>query len=447
MLHPARFHSPADPSPRKGKFVLYWMQQSQRAEFNHALEFAVQKANALRLPLVVVFALAPFPDANLRHYLFMLEGLRETQSRLAARRIGFCLRAGAPESVVPNLARSAALLVGDVGYLPVQRNWRDAVARRVDCPFVLVESDAVVPVREASGHAEYAARTIRPKIHRKLGDFLRPVVSADPVVPSPPLVADSLPLGDPGALCRAVGADPSVSPAVGPQAGAGAARRLLERFVSSRLADYPEEAGNPVLDGGSHLSAHLHFGQISPLEIALRAMNSSAPRAAVDAFLEQLVVRRELAINACWFNPNRDRYDALPDWTRRTLEAHRRDPREHVYGFDRWEAAATHDPCWNAAQTQMLRSGLMHNYMRMYWGKKIIEWSRSPEEAFEVALRLNNKFELDGRDPNGVVGVAWCFGLHDRPWTERPVFGTVRFMNSNGLRRKFDVQAYLDRWS
>ena len=153
-----------------------------------------------------------------------------------------------------------------------------------------------------------------------------------------------------------------------------------------------------------------------------------------------------MALNFCWFHSAYDRYDALPAWARKTLDRHRKDPREFSYSRAQWEAGATHDPCWNAAQAEMVRSGHMHNYMRMYWGKKILEWSRTPEEAFEIALYLNNKYELDGRDPNGFAGVAWCFGLHDRPWTERPVFGTVRYMNANGLRRKFDIQAYLDRW-
>ncbi|MGD9783021.1 MAG: deoxyribodipyrimidine photo-lyase [Kiritimatiellia bacterium] len=446
MIHPARIHRFDDRPPARGKCVLYWMQQAQRAEFNPALEYAVEQANALRLPVVAGFALAAFPEANRRHYRFMLEGLRETQKRLAARGIGFCLRRGPPEEIIPALAKNAALLVGDVGYLRVQRQWRDAVAKRVACPFVLVESDAVVPVAAASDHAEFAARTLRPKIHRLLGEFLQPLKPAKVAVPFAESAKNMPDLSDPDALCRALGADDGVPPAALLVGGRTAAGKFLDRFVAHRLADYAAEAGDPVLDGCSHLSPYLHFGQISPLEIALRVQKADAPRVASDAFLEQLIVRRELSLNFCWFNPAYDRYDVLPAWARKTLDLHRKDKREFSYARAQWEAGATHDPCWNAAQAEMVRSGQMHNYMRMYWGKKILEWSLTPEEAFETALYLNDKYELDGRDPNGFAGVAWCFGLHDRPWTERPVFGNVRYMNANGLRRKFDIQAYLDRW-
>ena len=445
MIPAARIHRLDDRPPARGRYVLCWMQQSQRAEFNPALETAVEQANALRLPTLVGFALTAFPGANGRHYRFMLEGLRETEKRLAARGLGFCIRQGAPEDVVPELAKNAALLVGDVGYLRVQRAWRAAVAQRVACPVVFVEGDAVVPVEAVSDHAEFAARTIRPKIHCLLGDYLQPLKPAKVAVPFAGSAKNSLDLSDPDALVRRLGVDDSV-PAAAAAGGAAAARRLLDRFVAHRLADYAEAASDPVADGCSGLSPYLHFGQISPLEIALCVQAADAPRVATDAFLEQLIVRRELSFNACRFNPGYDRYDTLPAWALKTLDQHRKDKREYVYSRAQWEAGATHDPCWNAAQAEMVRSGRMHNYMRMYWGKKILEWSRTPEEAFETALFLNDKYELDGRDPNGYVGVAWCFGRHDRPWTERPVFGTIRYMNANGLRRKFDVQAYVERW-
>ncbi len=446
MIHPSRIHRNDARRPIRGKYVLYWMQQAQRAEFNHALEFAIEQANALRLPMVAGFALSSFPEANRRHYQFMLEGLRETQKRLAARGIGFCLRRGPPEETIPELAKNAAFLVGDVGYLRLQRQWREAVAKRAACPVAWVETDAIVPVAEISDHAEFAARTIRPKIHAKLAEFLQPLKPRTVAVPSIDLVKRSLPLADSAALCGSLGAADGVPPASGLVGGWTAATRRLDRFIVHRLADYATEASDPTADGCSHMSSYLHFGQISPLDIALRASASDAPRAAIDAFGEQLIVRRELSLNAIWFNPVYDRYETLPAWAKKTLDLHRKDKREHIYTRAQWEAGATHDPCWNAAQMEMVRSGQMHNYMRMYWGKKILEWSRTPEEAFETALYLNNKYEMDGRDPNGFVGVAWCFGLHDRPWTERPVFGTIRYMNANGLRRKFDIESYRERW-
>ena len=446
MIHPDRIQRTDSRPPGRGKYVLYWMQQAQRAECNHALEYAIEQANALHLPVQAAFVLTAFPEANRRHYQFMLEGLRETEQRLAARKIGFCLQAGIPEEIVPALARDAALLVSDVGYLRVQRQWRTDVFKRCDCPGVLVETDAVVPVAAASDHAEFAARTLRPKIHQRLAEFLKPLRALPVAVSATGLSKCSLSLADPAALCHRLGLASGVPPAP-VSGGRAAAEKLLDRFLRHRLAAYPEESGDPVLDGGSHLSAALHFGQISPLEIALRAGRADVSRAACDAFLEQLILRRELSLNACWFNPGYDRYDTLPAWARATLDRHRRDRRAYTYTRAQWEAGATHDPCWNAAQAEMVRSGRMHNYMRMYWGKKILEWSRTPEEAFETALFLNNKYELDGRDPNGFAGVGWCFGLHDRPWTERPVFGMVRYMNANGLRRKFDIEAYINRWT
>lgn len=446
MIHPARIHGGDQLRSSPGKSVLYWMQQAQRAENNHALEYAIEQANARHLPVIVGFALTAFPEANRRHYQFMLEGLRETGERLAARGIGLCVRHGSPAEVIPGLAKTAALVVGDVGYLRVQREWRAAVAQRLPGPLVLVETDAVVPVAAASDHAEFAARTLRPKIHRKLAEFLKPLKPVPVAVPSTDLVTRSLSLDDPAALCRRLGVDGSVPPSDRFAGGPAAAGKLLDRFLRNRLADYAEASNDPVADACSGLSPYLHFGQVSPLEIAWRVQRADAPRTATDAFLEQLIVRRELALNYCWYTPGYDRYAALPAWARQTLDRHRQDKREFRYTRAQWEAGATHDPCWNAAQAEMIRTGRMHNYMRMYWGKKILEWSRHPEEAFATALYLNNKYELDGRDPNGFAGVAWCFGLHDRPWTERPVFGTVRYMNANGLRRKFDIQAYLDRW-
>lgn len=446
MIHETRIHRLNAHPSREGKYILYWMQQAQRAEFNHALEYAIVQANAMRLPVVVGFVLSPFPEANRRHYSFMIEGLRETQHRLARRGIGFCLRQGAPENVIPELARNAALLVGDMGYLRVQREWRNAVAQRISCPFIVVESDVIVPVETASDHEEFAARTLRPKIHRLLPEYLKPLPSRAVSVASLNLLKPSWQLDDVSTICRQLHVDESLPPSSSLKGGFSAADKQLEHFLHHHLADYAESNSDPVLNACSHMSAYLHFGQISPLDIALRVSESDAPQVAIDTFLEQLIVRRELSMNAIWFNPGYDRFDTLPAWARKTLDEHRKDKRDFVYTCAQWEAGATHDPCWNAAQAEMVKSGQMHNYMRMYWGKKLIEWSRTPEEAFETALHLNNKYETDGRDPNGFVGVAWCFGRHDRAWTERPVFGKIRYMNANGLNRKFDMHAYLERW-
>ena len=226
--------------------------------------------------------------------------------------------------------------------------------------------------------------------------------------------------------------------------GTSQAEQHLEAFIAKKLKDYAERRSDPSLNLGSHMSPYLHFGQISPLYIALKVRQTRGhSKKAKDAYLEELVVRRELSMNFAHYNGDYDTFEALPEWAKRTLKAHQEDPREYVYRLEKWETAQTHDPYWNAAQQEMVATGKMHNYMRMYWGKKILEWSETPEEAYRIALYLNNKYELDGRDPSGFAGVAWCFGKHDRAWKERPVFGKVRYMNAAGLQRKFNIEAYV----
>ncbi len=442
-----RIHPRNDRPVRDGaRYVLYWMQASQRAAYNPALEYAVAEANRLRLPVLVGFGLtARYPEANLRSYTFMAEGLLDTHAVLARRGIPFVLRHGEPDAVALDLVREAALVVMDRGYLRHQRAWRERVAAAAPCACVEVEGDAVVPVEAVSDHAEFAARTLRPKIHRLLESFLKPLPAPRPRVAWTGPLPASHALASVEDLLRGLPLDRTVAASPAQHGGPAEARRRLDRFLKTHLADYATLRSDPAVDRGSCLSAYLHFGQISPVEIALAVRAAPVSRAAADAFIEELVVRRELALNQCWFNPAYDRYEGLPAWARRTLEKHRQDARPYRYDAAALEAGDTHDAYWNAAQREMVRTGRMHGYMRMYWGKKLLEWSGSPEEAFAAALRLNNRHELDGRDPNGFVGVAWCFGLHDRPWTERPVFGQVRYMNEAGLRRKFDMEAYLER--
>ena len=444
MIQPARVHERNSQPVQPGKYVLYWMQQTQRAEWNHALEYAVTEANARGLPPVAVFGLTDgFPEANLRHYQFMLEGLAETRAALKRRGIPLVVMKGDPPDAALTMAGDAALLVMDGGYLRIQRQWRERVAASAPCRVIEVESDVAVPVDTASGKEEYAARTFRPKLERLLEEYLVPVAPVP--VEHPWRRRETLPPGlsvtDPCAVLR----DLDIDRAVGPgrfTGGAKAARVLLDRFVNEKLERYAADRNDPNLDGVSHMSPYLHFGQISPIEIALTARGSGVGEG-LRAYFEELLVRRELSVNFVWRNAAYDKYGGLPEWARAALDEHRRDPREYLYTRDQWEDAATHDPYWNAAQKEMARTGKMHNYMRMYWGKKILEWSESPEEAFETTLYLNNKYELDGRDANSFAGVAWCFGKHDRPWARRPVFGTVRYMNANGLKRKFDADAYV----
>ena len=426
----------------KGAYVLYWMQASQRVEYNHALEYAILKSNELRQPIIVFFGITDhFPEANERHYTFMLEGLKEVKQSLGKRGIQIVILHKSPERGAVQLARRASLTVVDRGYLRIQRGWRDYVAKRIDCPFIQVESDVIVPVEETSPKEEYAAATIRSKIHKKLSHFLVPFKQSDPAVGSLSLDFDSFDIKDIGKAVSKLRIDRSVKKVNSFQGGTKEALKYLEVFLEGKLNRFPELRNDPTLDYLSHMSPYLHFGQISPLFIALKALETKSP--GTEAFLEELIVRRELSINFVFYNEKYDSFDGIPEWAKKTLKAHQKDKHLYTYTLEEMDAAQTHDPYWNAAQREMAVKGKMHGYMRMYWGKKIIEWGKTPEEAFRVALYLNNKYELDGRDPNGFTGVAWCFGKHDRPWGERPIFGNVRYMNEKGLRRKFDADEYV----
>jgi deoxyribodipyrimidine photo-lyase len=422
------------------------MQRAQRTRFNHALDYAIERANAAALPVVVGFGLTDrFPEANERHYAFMLDGLRDVAERLAQRNIAFVLRRGEPPDVAIGLARRAALVVTDRGYLRIEKAWRRAVVDAVAAPVHEVETDAVVPVRLASAKQEVAARTLRPKVHRLLDDFLHAPNSRGVRVAADGLrLPSDLDAKDPAAVLRRLHVDPAVGRVARFKGGEVEAGRHLRSFIERRFADYAEKRSEPALGNTSLLSPYLHFGQISPLEIALAARSSAVTGDSRAGFLEELIVRRELALNFVEHQEHYDRYDALPSWARATLAKHKADPRPTLYTEAELVAAETADPYWNAAMDEMRLTGFMHNTMRMYWGKKILEWSPDAEEAWRRTLRLNNRYFVDGRDVNSFANVGWIFGLHDRPWAERPIFGTVRYMNARGLERKFDIGAYVD---
>ncbi len=446
MIHQERV-KPLNPRAAvRGDYVLYWMQASQRAEWNHALEFAIMKANELGKPLVTYFGLTDdFPEANSRHYEFMLEGLKEVASALRQRGTKMVVRHEPPARGVVQLAKHACLVVVDRGYLRVQKEWRRHAAEQLRCAMIQVETDAVVPVETASLKEEFSAATFRPRIGRKLPLFLVPLDEGQPRLDSTGLGMDSLDVDDIETVMSGLAMDRSVGRAGNVRGGTSEARRRLEAFLSDKLDEYPERRNDPNEDGLSNLSPYLHFGQISPLSVALQVLQTRSRGS--DAYLEQLIIRRELSLNYVHYNPNYDSFEGLPAWAQSTLRTHERDARQYRYTPEELEEAGTHDPYWNAAQNEMRTTGKMHGYMRMYWGKKIIEWTESPQEAFKTALHLNNKYELDGRDPNGFTGVAWCFGKHDRPWRERAILGKVRYMNDRGLRRKFDADEYARRWS
>lgn len=427
--------------------MLAWLDRDPRAEDNWALLHARARAEARGVPLAVAVALDAERDDTWRRMAFRIGGLRELEASLRARGIPLFARPGRPADLIPAWAAelNAGLVVTDFHALRGPRAQRAAVAEALDVPLIEVDAHNVLPARWLSGKQEYAARTIRPKIHRALEDWL---VEIPALAPAPRDWPEDVPRVDWDALAEEADVDRDV-PEAEDEPGAAAGRARLERFLGEELPGYDVAQRDPNAGSTSRLSAYLNFGQLSAQRaaLALRAADG-VPADQREAFLEQLLVRRELSDNYCLHNPDADRFAGFPDWARATLDAHRNDPRPERYERAAFEAAETESELWNAAQREMRVTGRMHNYLRMFWAKKILEWSGSPEEALDIGLALNDRYELDGKDPNGVVGVAWSVGgVHDRPWQERPIYGKVRYMNERGCRRKFDVDAYVRRWS
>ncbi len=420
------------------------MSRDQRVGDNWALTYAQEQALQKQSPLLVVFCLVPdFLHAAIRQYDFMLRGLKEVREKLDALAIPFYLLNGLPEREIGVFARrlKCSLLVCDFDPLRVKQAWKRQVAAAVDIPVHEVDAHNIVPCWLASDKQEFGAYTFRPKINRLVPEFLRDSPSVKkhpyPVQQLPPINWEKT-----GSLLRV---DRKVSECYWLAAGEKAAFKALRGFISRGLQRYPLERNDPAVDGQSHLSPYLHFGHISAQRVALEIKRAPAPQSARRIFLEELIVRRELSDNFCLYNQQYDSFACLPAWAQSTLRAHARDRREYRYSRDDLEQARTHDRYWNAAQTELTGRGTMHGYMRMYWGKKILEWSADPAEAMQTAVYLNDKYQLDGRDPNGYAGIAWCFGMHDRAWSEREIFGKVRYMNDRGLERKFDMSGYVRR--
>jgi len=435
--------------------VLYWMHRDHRVRDNWALLYAARLARQAGTGLTCAHCLDPaYPLAQPGHFRFLYEGLLETARDLEALGIAFVRLLGDPPAEMAGLARraDACAVVADFDPLRHKRAWLARAGLAMTCPLHEVDARNVVPCFVASDKQEYMARTIRPKIHRLLPEFLEDFPGLDspaglaglcvPARTSPRRYAEAL-----GGKSRSQIEQAFPCLAAPPprffRPGECAARPALDRFIREGLNGYATNRNDPSRDGQSGLSPWLHFGMLSAQRTALDAATSDAPAPDKEAFLEELVVRRELADNFCLHRPDYDRASCYPDWAKRTLSRHARDPRPSLYSKEQLEAGQTHDPAWNAAQAELAATGKMHGYMRMYWAKKILEWTPSPEEAQDVAVDLNDRLSLDGRDPNGYAGIAWALGgVHDRPWMERTVFGQVRFMNAAGLKRKFDVEAY-----
>lgn len=426
--------------------VVYWMSRDQRAHDNWALLYAQERALALHRDVIVVFCIdLDYPAANLRHFAFLLRGLEELQCTLEKAAIGFHLLPGTPDIVLPLFFEEfdPSLLVTDFDPLRIKKKWKKDILQYCSMPVFEVDAHNIVPCWLASNKREYAAYTIRKKIQRLLPRFLTdfPPLQKHPYPPVSPITqAFSAKTYLKQIKDQSVGEVHWIHP------GERAGNDLLADFLTNGLHSYSTQHNNPCVAGQSNLSPYFHFGQLAPQRVAWEVEKCTADEENKEAYLEELIIRRELSDNFCYYTHDYDRCTAFPDWARKSLDIHRGDVRPYLANLQMLENAGTEDELWNACQQDLVQQGKLHGYLRMYWAKKILEWSTSPEEAMSNAIYLNDKYSLDGRDPNGYAGVAWCIGgIHDRAWAERPVFGKIRYMNSNGCRRKFDVDGYIKR--
>jgi deoxyribodipyrimidine photo-lyase len=426
--------------------VVYWMSRDQRVLDNWALLYSQELALQKKTPLLVMFGLVPqFLDATIRHYGFMLRGLREVEKDLKAKNIPFVLLEGSPDERIPKfiIRHQIGTLVTDFDPLRVKRDWKKSVIDKLPIPAYEVDAHNIIPCWVASPKQEFAAYTFRPKVRRQLSEFLDDFPS---LKKHPFSWKEKNKETDWKAVERNIKVDRAVQQVDWIKPGEKAANQMLYQFIKRRLSAYDQKRNDPSQDGQSHLSPYLHFGQISAQRIAIEIKKSKSRTGDRKAFLEELIVRRELSDNFCFYNEHYDDFQGFPDWAKKTLDEHRKDRREYLYSLEQFEAAQTHDELWNAAQMEVVKTGKMHGYMRMYWAKKILEWTETPEAAIKIAIYLNDKYELDGRDPNGYTGIAWSIGgVHDRAWFPRAVFGKIRYMSFRGARSKFDVNAYVSK--
>lgn len=425
---------------QKGKIV-YWMSRDQRVHDNWALLYAKQLADEYESPMMVVFCLRKsFSYATERTVSFMLDGLQQVEKELRKVNIPFVLLLGDPTDEIPKFVHihDVKAVVSDFSPLRYNRRWKNTLSQELKIPFYEVDAHNIVPAWIASDKQEFNAFNLRKKIHLHVREFLEEFPSLKPlnhIWPVPP-----------ASKTWKVAVDSSVKKVDWIKPGEPNAHDALKDFVSRRLARYASDRNDPVKDAQSELSPYIHFGQISAQRIALEVKHTRAPKDSIDTYLEELIVRRELSDNFCFYNEKYDSFEGFPEWARNDLNHHRGDHREFIYSFEELEQAKTHDDLWNAAQHEMLKRGKMHGYMRMYWAKKILEWTPDPETALRYAIKLNDTYFLDGRDPNGYVGIAWSIGgVHDRPWFTKPIFGKVRYMNYSGASHKFNIQAYIDK--
>lgn len=448
QIEPERIRVLNDEEPNgDGRYVLYWMQASMRAEHNPALEFAVQTANDHSVPLVVACTvIADYPDSGARHHAFMLAGMGQALSAIERRGATVVVREwNDPAVAIAELADDAVEVVLDRGYLRHQRAWRGSVADGAGCTVTCVEGDVVVPIDEVSDTQEYAARTIRPKIEKRRDDYVveldtTPLDDTSGVRVSTDVELDAF--DDIDALLSRLGlaTDDGPQPVDWLTPGTSAATARFREFVDG-VSGYDDDRNRFTRDDTSLMSPYLHFGQISPVWMAAQLKRHSSDGAG--EYLEELVVRRELACNFVEHNPDYDSYSSMPDWARDSLDAHADDDREDVFTAAELENGETDDDVWNAIMHEIRERGWVHNQLRMYWGKQFVRWTNTPEHAYRTLLDINNRWFLDGRDPSSFANVGWCFGLHDQGFRERAVSGKLRPFTTAALKRKDDLSAWV----
>ncbi|MCX6703244.1 MAG: deoxyribodipyrimidine photo-lyase [Candidatus Zambryskibacteria bacterium] len=432
----------------KEGLVLYWMNRDMRIVDNWAFIRAEELAEMHGAPLHVVYNLVPnFLGGGSRQLDFKIQALKELMLLAKEKNISFTVTTDPIDVYVERVVKSEGVgfLVTDFSPLKISREWLDALNKKIHIPFEEVDAHNIVPCFFVSQKQEFAAYTLRPKIEKVLSEFLIEFPKKQYVYPRQDASVKDI---DYELLLKNISVTQNSQSPLEIKGGASVAKKVLHTFIKEKLEEYDTGRNDPTQDFQSGLSPYLHYGNISAQRVALEVEKSDAPRVAKDAFLEELIVRKELSDNFCLYNTEYDSVRGFPNWSKLSLDSTRNDLRDYVYTQEEFELGATHDPLWNAAQTQMVREGKMHGYMRMYWAKKILEWTESPEDAMRIAIYLNDTYELDGRDPNGYAGIAWSIGgVHDRAWFKRPVYGQVRYMNANGAAKKFDVDAYIKKYS
>lgn len=443
------------PVRENAQYVVYWAQMNRRVEANHGLAHAIDLANERRIPVLYYEGFTcTYDAANDRTHTFVLEGVPDTAAALEERGIGYLFylrrRRSDANDVLYRVAKHAAAVVTDDYPTFINLHHNKTVPPKLDVPYLAVDSSCVVPMSRFPKR-EWAAYTLRPKLHRLLPQYLQPLAMPTPAVPYQG-EADALQrefhvtVRDPEIpqLVASCEIDHGIRPSLVYRGGARQAAQELDLFLEHRFSRYASERNEPKARVTSNMSPYLHFGHISSLQLALRAREyAEAQGMTAEEYLEELLVRRELAFNFCRHTEKFYSLEALPDWAQRTLAKHDPDTRNPLYSREQMELAQTGDDIWNAAQTELLLTGKIHGYYRIYWGKKVLEWSPSHADALETLIDWHNRYALDGRDPNTYTNVLWLFGLHDRPWAERPIFGQVRYMSYDGMKRKTDAKAYL----